>query len=128
MSEQSEQTVGKIIAGSGDIETFPNRRRIKLKIKNAGDRGIQVGAHFHIFEANRALDFDRAAAYGMKLDIPSGTSVRFEPGEEKEVTLVEYGGKHYVYGFGNLVNGSVEVKYRKDLAIEKARELKYKGL
>ncbi|KQB35210.1 urease subunit beta [Acidiplasma cupricumulans] len=124
----NQKTVGKIFLGSGDIETFPNRKRIKLKVKNTGDRGIQIGAHFHFFEVNRAMEFDRSQAYGMKLDIPSGTSIRFEPGEEKEVTLVSYGGKNYVYGFGGLVNGSVKVEYRKALAMQKAKDLKYKGV
>lgn len=124
----TEETVGKIYLAQGDIETFPKRKRVTLKVRNTGDRGIQVGAHFHFFEANRALDFDREKAYGMKLDLPSGTAVRFEPGQEKTVTLVEYGGKHYVYGFNNLVNGSVRTKYRKILALEKARKLLFKGV
>ena len=120
-------TVGKVYMSSGDIETFPNRKRVTIKVRNAGDRGIQVGAHFHFFEANRALDFERAKAYGMKLDIPSGTSIRFEPGEEKTVTLVEYGGKQYVHGFNNLVDGSVRTKYRKELSLQKAKSLGFKG-
>jgi urease beta subunit len=124
----SEETVGKIYLAQGDIETFPHRKRVTLKVKNTGDRGIQVGAHFHFFEANRALDFDREKAYGMKLDLPSGTAVRFEPGQEKTVTLVEYGGKHYVYGFNNLVDGSVRTKYRKILSLEKAKKLLFKGV
>jgi len=124
----TDETVGKIYLAQGDIETFPKRKRVTLKVKNMGDRGIQVGAHFHFFEANRALDFDREKAYGMKLDLPSGTAVRFEPGQEKAVTLVEYGGKHYVYGFNNLVNGSVRTKYRKILALEKAKKLLFKGV
>jgi urease subunit beta len=120
-------TVGQITLGQGDIETFPTRKRVTLKVKNTGDRGIQVGSHFHFFEANRALEFEREKAYGMKLDIPAGTSVRFEPGEEKEVTLVEYGGKKYIHGFNNLVDGSTRTIYRKDRALEKARKLKFKG-
>ena len=79
-------TVGQITLGKGDIEAFETRKSIKLKVKNTGDRGIQVGSHFHFFEANRALDFNREKAYGMKLAIPAVTSVRFEPGQEKEVT------------------------------------------
>ncbi len=74
--------VGKIEPAGEDIETFPNRRRVTLKVRNKGDRGIQVGSHFHFFEANRALEFDREKAYGMKLDLPSGTAVRLEPGQE----------------------------------------------
>ncbi len=120
-------TVGQITLGQGDIEAFQFRKSITLKVKNTGDRGIQVGSHFHFFEANRALDFEREKAYGMKLAIPAGTSVRFEPGQEKEVTLVEYGGKKYVHGFNNLVDGSVRTIYRKDMALRKANKLKFKG-
>jgi len=124
----SEETIGQIQLGKGDIETFPKRKRVTIKVKNTGDRGIQVGAHFHFFEANRALEFDREKAYGMKLDLPSGTAIRLEPGQEKEVTLVEYGGKRYVYGFNNLVNGSTRTKYRKILALAKAKQLLFKGV
>jgi urease subunit beta len=120
-------TVGQITLGLEDIEAFQNRKTVTLKVKNTGDRGIQVGSHFHFFEANRALDFEREKAYGMKLAIPAGTSVRFEPGQEKEVTLVEFGGKKYIHGFNNLVDGSVRTIYRKDMAISKAKKLKFKG-
>jgi len=119
--------IGKIEAGGEDIETFPKRRRITLKVRNRGDRGIQVGSHFHFFEANRALEFDREKAYGMKLDLPSGTAVRLEPGQEKEVTLVEFGGKKYVHGFNNLVDGSTRTKYKKMEALAKAKKLLFKG-
>ena len=123
----THNSVGQITLGQGDIEAFQNRKTITLKVKNTGDRGIQVGSHFHFFEANRALEFEREKAYGMKLAIPAGTSVRFEPGQEKEVTLVEYGGKKYIHGFNNLVDGSVRTIYRKDMAISKAKKLKFKG-
>jgi urease subunit beta len=123
----TSNTVGKITLGQGDIEAFQTRKTIALKVKNTGDRGIQVGSHFHFFEANRALEFEREKAYGMKLAIPSGTSVRFEPGQEKEVTLVEYGGKRYIHGFNNLVDGSVRTIYRKDRALRRAKKLKFKG-
>ena len=119
--------IGKIEPGGEDIETFPNRKRVTLKVRNKGDRGIQVGSHFHFFEANRALEFDREKAYGMKLDLPSGTAVRLEPGQEKEVTLVEYGGKKYVHGFNNLVDGSTRTKYRKMEAIARAKKLLFRG-
>lgn len=76
-----------------------------LKVRNAGDRPIQVGSHFHFFEANRALEFDRAASFGLRLNIPSSTATRFEPGDEREVQLVPYGGNRAVYGFNDLVNG-----------------------
>ena len=121
-------TVGEITLGKPDIEAFPNRKTVTLKVRNTGDRGIQVGSHFHFFEANRALDFEREKAYGMKLAIPSGTSVRFEPGQEKEVTLVEYGGKKYVHGFNNLVDGDVRNVYRKNEALMNAKKLGFKGV
>ena len=76
-----------------------------MKVRNTGDRPIQVGSHFHFFETNRYLDFDRAAAFGMRLDIPANTATRFEPGDEKDITLVPYGGKQFVFGFNNLVDG-----------------------
>ena len=123
----STKTAGKIVLAKEDIEIFPNRKRVTIKVRNEGDRAIQVGSHFHFFEANRALNFDREKAYGMKLDLPAGTAVRFEPGDEKELTLVEIGGKKYVHGFNNLVDGSVRTIYRKILAMEKAKKLKFKG-
>ena len=76
-----------------------------LKVRNAGDRPVQVGSHFHFFEVNRALEFDRAAAFGQHLNIPASTALRFEPGDEREVRLVPYGGERAVYGFNNLVDG-----------------------
>ena len=76
-----------------------------LKVRNTGDRPVQVGSHFHFFEVNRALEFDRAAAFGQHLNIPASTALRFEPGDEREVKLVPYGGKRGVYGFNNLVDG-----------------------
>src|SRR5204862_3310186 len=79
-----------------------------LQVNNTGDRPIQVGSHFHFFEVNRALVFDRAAAYGMRLDLPAGTAVRFEPGEIKTVRLVELAGLRQVYGGSGLVNGSLD--------------------
>jgi len=123
----STKTAGKIVLAKEDIEIFPNRKRVTIKVRNEGDRAIQVGSHFHSFEANRALNFDREKAYGMKLDLPAGTAVRFEPGDEKELTLVEIGGKKYVHGFNNLVDGSVRTIYRKILAMEKAKKLKFRG-
>ncbi len=77
-------------------------------VRNTGDRPVQVGSHYHFFEANSALDFDREAAYGMRLDIPAGTAIRFEPGEEKEVPLVGFGGRRAVYGHNGKVNGPLK--------------------
>ena len=87
------------------IELNAGRPRITLKVRNTGDRPIQVGSHFHFFETNRYLEFDRRAAFGLRLDIPANTAVRFEPGDEKEVTLVPFGGRRFVTGFNNLVDG-----------------------
>jgi urease subunit beta len=77
----------------------------ELTVRNTGDRPVQVGSHFHFFEVNRALEFDRAAAFGQHLDIPASTALRFEPGDERQVKVVPYGGKRAVYGFNNLVDG-----------------------
>ena len=82
----------------------------KLKVRNTGDRPVQVGSHFHFFEVNRALEFDRAAAFGQHLNIPASTAIRFEPGDEREVNLVPYLGKGAVYGFNNLVDGATTGK------------------
>jgi urease subunit beta len=81
-----------------------------LKVRNTGDRPVQVGSHFHFFEVNRALEFDRAAAFGQHLNIPASTAIRFEPGDEREVALVPYLGKRAVYGFNNLVDGATTGK------------------
>src|SRR5512139_2299231 len=81
-----------------------------LKVRNTGDRPVQVGSHFHFFEVNRALEFDRAAAFGQHLNIPASTALRFEPGDEREVNLVPYLGKRGVYGFNNLVDGPTSCK------------------
>ncbi len=81
-----------------------------LTVRNTGDRPVQVGSHFHFFEVNRALEFDRAAAFGQHLDIPASTALRFEPGDERKVSVVPYGGKRGVYGFNNLVDGPTSGK------------------
>lgn len=97
--------VGGVVLADGDIEYNTNRRVVKLKVRNTGDRPIQVGSHFHFFEVNRYMEFDRPAAFGFHLNIPATTAVRFEPGEEKEVELVAYAGKTRAIGFNDLVNG-----------------------
>ena len=97
--------VGGLILADGDIEINAGRPTTRLKVRNTGDRPIQVGSHFHFFEVNRYLDFDRTQSFGKRLDIPSTTAIRFEPGDEKEVTLVPMAGKQFCYGFNNLVNG-----------------------
>ena len=97
--------VGAVILAHDDIEYNTCRPCATIKVKNTGDRPIQVGSHFHFFEVNRYLEFDREAAFGMHLNIPATTAIRFEPGDEKEVELVEYSGKRRVIGFNSLVSG-----------------------
>ena len=95
---------GKILQDT-PIHYNEGRYTARLKVRNTGDRPIQVGSHFHFFEVNRYLEFDRSKAYGCHLNIPATTAVRFEPGDEKEIEVVAYSGKQYVIGFNNLVNG-----------------------
>ncbi len=99
---------GELIVQEGDIELNAGRPTVQMKVANTGDRPIQVGSHFHFFEVNSALTFDRSGARGMRLDIPAGTAVRFEPGDEKQVTLVPYAGTREVYGFNAQVEGKLD--------------------
>ncbi len=99
---------GEIITAQGELEINAGRRSVTLVVTNKGDRPVQVGSHYHFFETNAALEFDRAASRGMRLDIPAGTAVRFEPGHSREVTLVDYAGKRRVIGFNQAVMGSLE--------------------
>ena len=98
---------GELLIDEGEHELNPGRTKTTLTVANSGDRPIQVGSHYHFAETNAALLFDRQAARGMRLNIASGTAVRFEPGQERTVTLVAYGGKRQVWGFRGLVNGAV---------------------
>lgn len=98
---------GQIFPAPGEIELNPGRPTITLKVANSGDRPIQVGSHYHFFETNQALKFDRAQARGMRLDIAAGTAVRFEPGQERDVTLVAVGGAREIYGFQQKVMGKL---------------------
>ena len=104
-STATKTPVGGYVLSDKPIEINVGRPNVKIKVRNTGDRPIQVGSHFHFFEVNRALEFDRKAAFGQRLDIPASTGLRFEPGDEKEVTLVPFGGKQRIYGFNNLVDG-----------------------
>ncbi|MCD2451504.1 urease subunit beta [Methylicorpusculum oleiharenae] len=99
---------GEIITADGDIELNAGRKTIRLIISNTGDRPIQVGSHYHFYETNPALTFDRAKALGFRLDIPAGTAVRFEPGQEREVQLTAFGGLRRIYGFRQEVMGILE--------------------
>ena len=98
---------GEIITKPGDLILNEGRRTIQLMVANKGDRPIQVGSHYHFYEANPALDFDREASRGMRLDIPAGTAVRFEPGQKREVQLVTYAGQQMVYGFNQKIMGAL---------------------
>jgi urease subunit gamma/beta len=127
IAKKDQVQPGEIIAGEGDLELNAGRRRARLKAINTGDRPIQVGSHYHFFEANRALDFDRAKAFGMHLDIPAGTAVRFEPGESKEVALVAFGGSGELIGLNDLTGGSMHSEANKETALRRARERGFKG-
>jgi urease beta subunit len=98
---------GEYILATGNIEINTGRKTTTITVVNTGDRPVQVGSHYHFFEVNKMLQFNRGHALGMRLNIAAGTAVRFEPGEEKEVELVGFGGNKKIYGFRNLVNASV---------------------
>lgn len=118
---------GEYLLSDEPITINVNRRTHTLSVRNTGDRAVQVGSHYHFFEANRALDFDRAAAIGMRLNILAGTTLRFEPGDTREVELVEYGGWRRAIGFNGLVNGSTTSEPNISTALERARHLGYRG-
>lgn len=99
---------GEIITPAGEIELNVGRPTIKLLVSNTGDRPIQVGSHYHFYEVNTALKFDREQTRGMRLDIPAGTAVRFEPGDEKEITLISLVGTRQVYGFNAKINDHLD--------------------
>ena len=102
--------VGGYVCRKEDVSFHEQLAVTTLKVRNTGDRPVQVGSHFHFFEVNRALEFDRSAAFGQHLNIPASTAIRFEPGDEREVNLVPYLGKRAVYGFNNLVDGATTGK------------------
>src|SRR5271166_1302907 len=112
---------GEYILATSPVTANANRRTVELEVANTGDRPIQVGSHFHFFEVNRALRFDRAAAFGMRLNIPAGTAVRFEPGDSKKIKLVEIGGTKHVYGLNGLTNGLAD-EATKPAALKHASE------
>lgn len=98
---------GEYKLASGDIQANIGRKTVKIDVVNKGDRPIQVGSHYHFFETNNALAFNRSLALGMRLNVPSGNAVRFEPGEAKQVELVEFGGNKIIYGFHNKIDGKL---------------------
>ena len=118
---------GEVILGEGDIVALNGRATLELTVANTGDRPIQVGSHCHFFEANRALRFDREKAYGFRLQVPAGTAVRFEPGEDKRVTLVAIGGNRVAYGINGLVNGRLDDPHVKQQALAKAKASGFLG-
>ncbi|WAC14992.1 urease subunit beta [Dyadobacter pollutisoli] len=115
---------GEYFLAEGEIVINAGKPTVTVTVVNTGDRPVQIGSHFHFFEVNRQLLLDRAKAYGMRLNIAAGTAVRFEPGEEKEVLLVEIGGKRKITGFSNLVDG--DLGEQKSNALEKARAENFK--
>jgi urease subunit beta len=117
---------GEYILKKEDIIANANRPVVKVAVVNTGDRPVQVGSHFHFFEINRQMEFDREKAFGMRLNIPAGTAVRFEPGEEKEVELTAFGGQQKIFGFNNLVNGKINDKNKKP-AMKKANAAHFKN-
>ena len=108
--------------GAGPIEANAGRKTARVLVKNTGDRPMQVGSHYHFFEVNRELEFDRGACFGMRLNIPAGTAVRVEPGEAKEVELTEFGGRRVIYGFNALAEGEIAALGARDAAIVQARK------
>ena len=128
METQEKVPVGGVIFADAPISFNEGRPVVKIKVRNTGDRPIQVGSHFHFFEVNRALEFDRAAAYGMRLNIASTTAVRFEPGDEKAVELVPYGGLRSAYGFNDLVDSWTGDVHTRAINIAKADALGFKNV
>ena len=118
---------GEFILAKDDIECNVGRATVTIAVVNTGDRPIQVGSHFHFFEVNRQMEFDRESAFGMRLNIAAGTAVRFEPGEEKEVELVTFGGNRNAFGINNLVNGNTTDETNKTKAMENIQLLHFKN-
>src|SRR5437879_1167416 len=118
---------GEYILPKENIECNVGRSTIKIVVVNTGDRPVQIGSHFHFFEVNKQMEFDRGKAFGMRLNIAAGTAVRFEPGEEKEVELVEFGGKKRISGFNNLVNEEIN-QVNKNAALKKLADNNFRDL
>lgn len=127
LAPSTDPVPGELLPAEGEIELNAGRAHVRLSVTNTGDRSIQVRSHSHFFEVNRALDFDRALAFGKRLDRPSGTGVRFDPGVTVEVDLVAFGGTGDVHGFGNLTNGRVDDIAVRDRALAAARRDGYRG-
>lgn len=123
-----DERPGSVIPAEGEIELNAGRPKSTLRVTNTGDRPVQIGSHYHFFEVNKALAFDRAAAFGLRLDIAAGTAVRFEPGQEKEVTLTTFGGSRTLSGLHGLTEGSADDAAIKEQAIERARAAGFRGV
>ena len=118
---------GEYILKQGNIECNVGRKTIQIAVVNTGDRPVQIGSHFHFFEVNKQMQFEREKAFGMRLNIAAGTAVRFEPGEETEVEIVEFGGKKTITGFNNLTNGKIKSKQSKSKAVFNAYSKHFKN-
>ena len=119
---------GEWLLSDEPIEINAGRRTLRIRVRNTGDRPIQIGSHFHFFEVNRALDCDRPATLGMRLDVPSGQSIRFEAGDERDVELVEFGGTGRVIGFNNLLDGATSAQWAVQRAMRRAASLGFCGM
>lgn len=119
---------GEVIVEDGNITINEGKTAVEMNVTNTADRPVQVGSHFHFFEVNKALEFDRKAAFGMRLDIPAGTAVRFEPGESKKVNLIPIGGNRIGFGLNDLTCGAMDDENVRENAIKKAKELGFKGV
>tara|TARA_B100000674_G_C37582037_1_gene796798 strand:- start:20 stop:712 length:693 start_codon:yes stop_codon:yes gene_type:complete len=126
-NKKSSISPGEIISEEGEIEINKDRKKLTLIAKNTGDRPIQIGSHYHFFETNKELEFDREKSFGFRLDIPAGTAVRFEPGEEKKINLTEFGGEKTIFGLNDLTNGNLEDEKIKKTALKLAKSQNYKG-
>ncbi|MEZ0066368.1 urease subunit beta [Streptacidiphilus sp. MAP12-20] len=113
--------------GEAPVEINAGRARVRVRVSNTGDRAVQVGSHYHFFEVNRALGFDREQAFGMHLDLPAGTAVRFEPGDTRDVDLVAYAGHRRLVGFSGLVDGGLNSADTRAKALRRAAELGFLG-
>ena len=118
---------GEWLLADDPIEINARRRKLRLSVRNTGDRPIQVGSHFHFFEVNRVLEFDRPATLGMRLDVPSGQSIRFEAGDERDVELVAFGGHGRVVGFNSLLDGGISSRDAVARALRRAAQLGFSG-
>nr|WP_249219808.1 urease subunit beta [Chitinophaga sp. HK235] len=118
---------GEYFLAAGDITLNEGRNTVTIKAVNTGDRPVQIGSHYHFFEVNRLMSFDRAKAFGKRLNIPAGTAVRFEPGEEKEITLVELGGARRAFGLNNLVDGDTSLDASRERAMTRLASSTFKN-